>query len=163
MTRVLLAIDGSAAATAAARRAVDVLGTDQDYVGLAVVRLALMTPSAPTPLVTGFPGAGFTEPEEPEPEQVAASAGRAESEARDDLERALGGLRISARRRVEAGEIGETICRVATAERADVIVLGAHGAGRARRLLLGSVSEHVLEHASCLVLILPTNAITGRA
>jgi nucleotide-binding universal stress UspA family protein len=35
----------------------------------------------------------------------------------------------------------------------DAIVVGSHGKGRLKRLVLGSVSEHVVRHAPCPVLV----------
>jgi nucleotide-binding universal stress UspA family protein len=40
----------------------------------------------------------------------------------------------------------------------DLVVLGARGLGGVRRLLLGSVSEAVLTHAACSVLIVRRRA-----
>ena len=54
---------------------------------------------------------------------------------------------------VRAGDAVDEILAVAEHLDADLIVLGSHGAGLAERFLLGSVSESVLEHASCSVLI----------
>jgi len=47
---------------------------------------------------------------------------------------------------------------VETAEemRADVIIVGSHGYNRWERLLLGSVSDSVVHHAHCSVLIVRT-------
>jgi nucleotide-binding universal stress UspA family protein len=36
---------------------------------------------------------------------------------------------------------------------ADLVVVGSRGLGAVRRLLLGSVSEKVLQHAPCSVMI----------
>ena len=49
------------------------------------------------------------------------------------------------------GPPAETLERVSS--EVDLIVLGARGLGPVRRLLLGSVSERVLRHAACPVLI----------
>jgi len=59
--------------------------------------------------------------------------------------------------RVEAilakGDIRETIVNAAAEWPADEIVIGSHGEGGLRRLLLGSVAEFVARHAPCSVLI----------
>jgi nucleotide-binding universal stress UspA family protein len=54
---------------------------------------------------------------------------------------------------VWAGEPGPAIIEAAESERADLVVVGTRGRGRIERLVLGSVSDHVVRHAPCPVLI----------
>ncbi len=56
-------------------------------------------------------------------------------------------------KRIEIGDVGGTVCRIAADVGADVIVVGSHGRGAIERLLLGSVSEQVVRHAPCPVLV----------
>jgi nucleotide-binding universal stress UspA family protein len=51
------------------------------------------------------------------------------------------------------GSPGAAILSAAQAEEADLIVVGTRGHGRVGRLLLGSVSDHVVRHATCPVLV----------
>lgn len=51
------------------------------------------------------------------------------------------------------GPPAEAILRVAEAERCDLIVMGSRGLGQLKGLLLGSVSERVLQHATIPVMI----------
>ena len=51
------------------------------------------------------------------------------------------------------GEAGEAIVEAAAAEHADMIVVGTHERGAVGRLFLGSVSDHVVRHAGCPVLV----------
>ncbi len=51
------------------------------------------------------------------------------------------------------GEPGESIVEAANAEHADLIVVGSHGRGTVGRFLIGSVSDHVVRHAPCPVLV----------
>jgi nucleotide-binding universal stress UspA family protein len=57
--------------------------------------------------------------------------------------------------RIEFGDAGvaAAICDVAGELGVDVIVVGSHVHGGLGRLFLGSVSEHVVRHASCPVLV----------
>ena len=61
---------------------------------------------------------------------------------------------------VWTGEPGESIVSAADAEAADLIVVGTHGRGTIGRLLLGSVSEHVVRNAPCPVLVARPDAAT---
>ena len=64
---------------------------------------------------------------------------------------------------VWTGDPGESIVSAAEAEAADLIVVGTHGRGSIGRLFLGSVSEYVVRHAPCPVLVArPGNAGRSR-
>jgi nucleotide-binding universal stress UspA family protein len=51
------------------------------------------------------------------------------------------------------GEPGQSIVAAAEAEGADLVVVGTRGLDRAGRFLLGSVSDYVVYHAACPVLV----------
>ncbi len=76
----------------------------------------------------------------------------ADDEARRVVERAARELHAD-ERRVEHGDVGPTICQVAEDEQADLVVLGTHDRSRWSRLWFGSVSDHVVRHAPCPVLV----------
>jgi nucleotide-binding universal stress UspA family protein len=57
---------------------------------------------------------------------------------------------------VAKGDVRETIVDAAAKWQSDLIVLGSHGRGGLRRLLLGSVAEFVVRHAPCSVLVART-------
>ncbi len=56
--------------------------------------------------------------------------------------------------RMEEGSPAEIIMSVAQDEKSDLIVMGARGKGHVQEFLLGSVSQRVLTHARCPVLII---------
>ncbi len=51
------------------------------------------------------------------------------------------------------GDAGPGIVAAAEAERADMVVVGTRGRGRAGRFLLGSVSDYVVYNSGCPVLV----------
>lgn len=68
-------------------------------------------------------------------------------------ERELGSRPANVERAVVVGNPGEAIVQAAQSVETDLVALGARGLGVFGRLVLGSVSEHVLRHAACPVLI----------
>ncbi|MDJ0649900.1 MAG: universal stress protein [Xenococcaceae cyanobacterium MO_188.B19] len=60
---------------------------------------------------------------------------------------------VNAEFRQISGSIGRTICQIAETWKADSIVIGNRGRTGLKELLLGSVSNYVLHHAPCSVLI----------
>ena len=59
------------------------------------------------------------------------------------------------------GDPGGSIAAAAEAEQADLIVVGTRGRSGAGRMLLGSVSDHVVRHAACPVLVVRPPGHTG--
>jgi nucleotide-binding universal stress UspA family protein len=60
---------------------------------------------------------------------------------------------------VVMGRPAEDIVAVARDRSADVIVIGTHGYGPVKHLILGSVAERVLRQAECPVLTVPLKSI----
>jgi len=149
MPTVLLATDGSDLATAAMAKGVAVMGHDHRFITLAVVPPVFVPTASVSPMDT------HPTLEDPELEHELEAEQRA---AQDTEVHELDGiLGITAEHLVETGEPGPTICDVAARLGADVIVIGSHGHGLLKRVLMGSVSTHVLHHADCPVLVIRTD------
>jgi nucleotide-binding universal stress UspA family protein len=58
------------------------------------------------------------------------------------------------------GPTAEMILKEASKLDADMVIVGSHGRGAIRRLLMGSVSEGVLRKSDCPVLLIPTHGRT---
>jgi nucleotide-binding universal stress UspA family protein len=144
MSKVLIAVDGSELANQAGTQAVGLLGAEHEFVVLEV---------APGPFTSsGLVGMSLDVDMAP-PEVWVGLSEAAAAEARADLAAAVENLGAPARQRVAMGDTGETVCQVAAEEKADLVVVGSHGKGWARRAFLGSVSQHVIQHAPCPVLV----------
>jgi nucleotide-binding universal stress UspA family protein len=140
---VLIATDGSDLSIAAANRGTTLLGMPQRVTLLTVVT------EVPGGDVSGLAGSVFS------PAEQEAAWDLQLEEAGRELTRtatALSDAKID--KRIEVGDVASTICRVADELAVDVIVLGSHGRSGLKRLFLGSVSEHVVRHAPCPVLVI---------
>jgi len=62
-------------------------------------------------------------------------------------------LGITASFLVWDGDPGSTVVAAIEAEGADLAIVGRRGRGRLERAVLGSVSDHVVRHAACPVLV----------
>ena len=153
MTTVLIGIDGSGLATQAARSALALLGTDGTSITLA--RVISSPPLAALAVSSAAPGPVlFADPAVVDDTAVEEQASAELAEAR----RALG---VPAETRLLRGEPGTELCALAKAERFDLLVVGTHGSGLVKEVVLGSVSRHVLHHAPCPVLVVREHASTA--
>jgi nucleotide-binding universal stress UspA family protein len=145
--KVLIAVDDDAESRDALSFAAELLPDEHDVVVLNVVRSTI------TPYGTigglggtfaGDPALSF-EADLRAQEVAAAEAKRIAEEAAREVH--------ADELRVEHGDVGPAICQVAEEEGADLVVLGTHDRGRWSRLWFGSVSDHVVRHAPCPVLV----------
>lgn len=78
------------------------------------------------------------------------------------IEQQLHALPVDPKLRVErllhAGPPGHVICWVAQERSCDLIVVGTHGRTGLKSVLLGSVAQQVLQHATCPVLVIRNRA-----
>jgi nucleotide-binding universal stress UspA family protein len=141
--KALIATDGSDIAVEAARRAREVLAP-----ACSVVLLYVITD------IPGDEAGGFEGPVE-SPEEMERRWAHERAEADAALECTADVVASSSvERLVETGDAPGMICAIAERERADVIVVGSHGRGLLGRIVhLGSVSESVIRHAPCPVLV----------
>ena len=75
------------------------------------------------------------------------------SEARDRISKSIGSPAVNITTTTRVGAAESNIVEEAERMDADIIVVGSHGYNRWERLLLGSVSDSVVHHAPCSVLV----------
>ena len=145
MAKVLIATDGSDFALRSARRALELIGREHQFTAITVVHpplpvgdAAVAIDAVPTPL--------------PDPETEAALEEEQREEAQEALDRLVDDLGIEGERRIEYGDAAAVLCRAGIAF--DLLVIGSHGSGFLKRVVMGSVSHHVLHHAPCPVLVI---------
>jgi nucleotide-binding universal stress UspA family protein len=144
---VVIATDGSPSSIEAAKAAATLLrAADQ------VTLISVLT-EVPGDDAGGFEGSVYS------PGEQDALWKQELAEAGEEIERTAAAL-TTARidKRIEVGDVAGTVCRVAGEIGADVIVVGSHGRGAIERILLGSVSEQVVRHAPCPVLVVRPKA-----
>lgn len=139
---VLIATDGSELSIEAARQGTTLLGLPEDVTLLTVIS------ELPGEDAGGFEGSVFSAEEQDAAWDIEMK------DAGEELTRTAAELTdAKVSKRIEIGDVATTICRVAEELPVDVIVLGSHGRSGLKRLFLGSVSEHVVRHAPCPVLV----------
>jgi universal stress protein A len=77
----------------------------------------------------------------------------AEKRMAECVKKAQGSSAIIVETRVVVGEPVSEICQAVRREEADLVIMGSHGRTGLAHVLLGSVAERVIRHASCPVLV----------
>jgi nucleotide-binding universal stress UspA family protein len=147
-TTVLLATDGSMDAELAATTAVDLANSTSSELHIVFVK--------EDPYISGDPSYWSGVPSEypftdPEMEREIEQQGRKQLDAEVEKVRSAGGKVAEAHLRV--GAAATEIVALAEDIEAGLIVMGSRGLGRIRRALMGSVSDGVVRHAHCPVLV----------
>ena len=135
--KVVVGVDPSAESVEAARQAAILAGAEGE-----VVLVAVWT--QPPPIIGGV-GAPATYQPEGDAERAAAE------DAIEAARTALSPREITAV--VVCGTAWERLLHVAADEKATAVVVGSHGTGRARGILIGSTATEVVHKASCSVLV----------
>jgi nucleotide-binding universal stress UspA family protein len=137
--RILLAYDGSEFSEKALDRAITIATKTQAEVDVLSVAADLCLPMTELSV-----------------DQCREVTDAVERDTKKALEAAVGKLianQITARPLVTTGNPVDKILAAAESSGTDLIILGSRGRSGARRILLGSVSARVAEHAKCDVLI----------
>ena len=139
--RILLATDGSEQANLAALRAVELArrtGSELHVVHVGVVPLFLQS----YPGTLGYYGKLYEQIEEESKELLRKQSWQV---------KAAGSTVAGTHLRM--GAVALEVVALAEELRAGLIVMGSRGLGRVRRALMGSVSDSVVRHAHCPVLV----------
>lgn len=144
---MLIAVDDDAESRDALSFAARLLPDEHDVVVLNVARSTITPYGTIGGLGTTFAGdAALSAEADLRAQEIA------DQEAERIVERAAHEVHAD-EQRVEHGDVGPTICQVAEDEGAELVVLGTHDRSRWSRLWFGSVSDHVVRHAPCPVLV----------
>lgn len=137
---ILLPIDGSATAHAAARFAADIACAEGDVVLVLGVAENATLGVMPDPAVTAALHDYLARVVDEEAAAIRASGATTEVLV------------------IDADSIHEAILEVARTRGADVIVMGTHGRTGLARAIIGSVADRVLRHSTVPVVLVPLKA-----
>jgi nucleotide-binding universal stress UspA family protein len=149
-TKVLLAADGSREAELAARTAADIAQKTQSE--LHVVHAFGIAPVGPPvyPEATDLQSVEF-EAESEERQRI--SERRAREVLQEEVQKVRSAGGTVAQGHLIEGRVAPEIVGLAEEIGAGLIVMGSRGVGGIRRALMGSVSDSVVRHAHCPVMV----------
>ncbi len=146
---IIVAVDGSPLALEAARRGLSLV-RPADRVVVANVSHAVDPALA-------YDGSGHAGPTMSEDELI-DQRDRANTDSREFIEEAVAALHAElAGAQVDAevleGHPGRALCQLAEDLDASALIVGTRGRSGVKRAILGSVSDHVVRHAACPVVV----------
>lgn len=150
--KILVPLDGSEHSLKALDIAIQIAKKFEGKITLIHVYSVTVRPIImPEPTTLTPPGVPVTTPLDVS--RITEAARRAGSRVLEDGEEKAKAEGVQAEKVLTEGHVVEEIVRAAKAGNFDLIVLGARGISRVRELLLGSVTDGVIHHASNPVLV----------
>ncbi len=144
--KILFATDGSTFSQAAVKKMCRLVATAKD----AAIKIVSVY-SIVIPLDDFAPSAEFTE----ELEKIQkAQAKNAAEKAAETIGQCLPDSKLALTTKISFGKPPRVIVETAKEWNADLIVMGTHGRGFWKRMLVGSVSDAVVHYAPCSVLVI---------
>ncbi len=144
--KIMVAIDGSASSQKALEQAIFLAQPhNTEVLVLAVVEPVLDYPLYP------IGGAAFVEPNLNGGE-IFAEKKETARKLLTDAETLMKDLPYETR--LCFGDARHLICDIAEMEKVDMLIIGSRGLGALGRLVLGSVSDYIMHHAPCPVLVM---------
>ena len=153
-TRILLATDGSEEATLAAQDAIELANKTGSELHVVYADMLPYSPALNQGYQAGVDVGVYAQDESEELMRI--GQGRLDDQVRKI--KAAGGSVAQAHYRV--GRPDAEITALAEEIGAGLIVVGSRGLGRIRRTMLGSVSDSVVRHAPCPVLVVRQEELT---
>jgi nucleotide-binding universal stress UspA family protein len=150
METIIIATDGSDTANEAASSGLALLRPVDKVLVVSVADLA--DPDLAED-ATGHAAATMTPDEIEAVNEEAAARGQSNIDATVEALRAHPGLPSGLETRVLGGQAGPALCDLASETGAIAVVMGSSGRGGLRRAVLGSVSDHVVRHCPCPVVV----------
>jgi len=146
--KFLVAIDGSQASYKALKTAIDLAKPTQAIVKAVTIIEPLRDYYPELIMPTGDWVSWQVHPN-PELEKALVEKGRSLLQA---AEKSCKDANVTYETSIEFGTPRDRICKLA-GEGIDILVIGSRGLGSMERLMLGSVSDYIVHHAPCPVLV----------
>lgn len=140
--KIVLAVDGSVSA----EEAVDYVSNTFNPKDFEVI-VATVIPETP---------AYMEDQADVDTKAIQGQFNRASADYTEKVVSELEEAQFSASQEILEGHPGEEICNLSEDENAYSIVMGRRGLGAVEELLLGSVSQFVVHHATCTVCLVPS-------
>lgn len=145
--KILIATDGSEYSRKAVEKCCQIIADEGRTDVKIISAVDRVTPIAAEPF--GISNQYYAEIET----DLVNQAQNAVNEAANIIGEKCAGKDVSAETEVFKGNVKEAIVDEAKNFGADLIIVGSHGYGFLNRMLLGSVSDFVIHHAPCSVLV----------
>jgi nucleotide-binding universal stress UspA family protein len=150
VNKILIAVDDSKYAEHAAEIGFDMAQLFGADVGLVSIIAPLILPESSTDVITGLPMESVNIDEA---ELIKIQADSAENVIQQITKKFAGDRNVS--RFTEYGSTADGILKCSAEFNADMIVVGTHNRTGLNRLIMGSVSEHVVRYSHVPVLVVP--------